>query len=96
MAAQKSAAAGMQFSPEEFSKFGYVGKEGGLIADKKWGGYQPSDLDFANIGGMSNKQFRGFKQGLTPAQQYQVFGSEQYNDAYQGYNRNNTNPFQLR
>ena len=90
MGRQKAAAAGMQFSPEQFSKFGTIGQTGGL------GEGEFSDLDFASIGGMSNKDFRQFKQSLTPQQKAMIFGSSQFNDAYQNIDTSYMNPFQLR
>ena len=88
--AQKAAAAGMQFSPEQFAKFGNIGKSGELAVGEF------SDLDFASIGGMSNREFRQFKQSLTPMQQAMIFGSSQFTDAYQNIDTSYMNPFQLR
>lgn len=92
MGRQKAAAAGMQFNPEQFSKFGTIGQAGGLAGS----GQEFSDLDFASIGGMSNKEFRQFKQSLTPQQQAMIFGSSQFRDAYQNIDTSYMNPFQLR
>jgi hypothetical protein len=92
MGRQKAAAAGMEFNPEQFSKFGTIGQAGGLAGS----GQEFSDLDFASIGGMSNKEFRQFKQSLTPMQQAMIFGSSQFNDAYQNIDTSYMNPFQLR
>ena len=92
MAAQKAAVGGMSFSPEEFAKFGTIGQTGGLAGS----GQEFSNLDFANIGGMSNREFRQFKQSLTPQQQAQIFGSSQFRDAYQNVDTSYMNPFQLR
>lgn len=88
MGAQKEAIAGMQFTPEEFSKFGTIGQTGGLTGS----GQDFSNLDLAAVGGMSNKQYRQFKKQLTPAQSAQLFG-QQFTDAYGSAN---INPFQLR
>ena len=96
IAAQKAAVGGMEFTPEQFAEFGYVGKEGGLIADETYGGVQPSDLDFESIGNMSNKEFRQFKQSLTPQQEAMIFGTSQFRDAYKAFDKSVINPFQLR
>ena len=50
-------------------------------------------VDFS---GMSNRDFRQFKQSLSPQQQAQIFGSTQFNEAYKGFDTSYLNPFQLR
>ena len=92
LGAQKAAVGGMEFNPEEFSKFGTIGQTGGLAGS----GQDFSNLDLASVGGMSNKQFRQFKQSLTPQQQAQIFGSSQFTNAYQNADTSYMNPFQLR
>lgn len=88
MSAQKSAISGMEFSPDEFSKFGTIGQTGGLAGS----GQDFSNLDLAAVGGMTNQQYRKFKKQLTPAQSAQLYG-QQFTDAYGSAN---INPFQLR
>jgi hypothetical protein len=70
---QKKAMAGVEFSPEQFSQFGNaaVGMGGA-------GGSGFSNMDFSSVGDMSNKQFRQFKGGLTPAQLRQIQMSPEY------------------
>ena len=92
LGAQKAAVGGMEFNPEEFAKFGTIGQTGGLAGS----GQEFSNLDLASVGGMSNAQFRQFKQSLTPQQQAQIFGSSQFRNAYQDIDTSYMNPFQLR
>jgi hypothetical protein len=92
MAAQKAAVGGMNFTPEEFAKFGTIGQAGGLAGS----GQEFSDLDFASVGNMSNRQFRQFKKSLTPQQQAMIFGTSQFADAYKNFDTSSINPFQLR
>lgn len=92
LGAQKAAVGGMEFNPEEFAKFGTIGQTGGLTGS----GQEFSNLDLASVGGMSNSQFRQFKQSLTPQQQAQIFGSSQFRNAYQDIDTSYMNPFQLR
>jgi len=92
MAAQKAAVGGMNFTPEEFAKFGTIGQAGGLAGS----GQEFSDLDFASVGNMSNREFRQFKKSLTPQQQAMIFGTSQFADAYKNFDTSSINPFQLR
>tara|TARA_A200000159_G_scaffold72637_1_gene67393 strand:+ start:2143 stop:2985 length:843 start_codon:yes stop_codon:yes gene_type:complete len=92
MTAQKAAVAGMEFTPDEFSKFGTIGQAGGLAGS----GQEFSNLDLKSVGGMNNKQFRQFKQSLTPEQQAMIFGTKQFTDAYKSVDTSAMNPFNLR
>ena len=92
MAAQRAAVGSMQFTPDEFSKFGTIGQAGGLAGS----GQEFSNLDLKSVGGMNNKQFRQFKQNLTPEQQAMIFGTKQFTDAYKSVDTSAMNPFNLR
>lgn len=59
-----------QWTPEQFAKFGNVGKAGGV------GLGETTDLDFESIGGMSNQKFRQFMKGLTPEQRQMLFNQQ--------------------
>jgi hypothetical protein len=56
-----------QWTPEQFAKFGNVGKAGGVALG------ETTDLDFESIGGMSNQKFKQFMKGLTPEQRQMLF-----------------------
>ena len=56
-----------QWTPEQFAKFGNVGKAGGV------GLGETTDLDFESIGGMSNQKFKQFMKGLTTEQRQMLF-----------------------
>lgn len=93
--AQKAAVGSMQFTPEEFAKFGNVmGKDGGVSRTMgQAGGEGFTNLDLGAVGNMTNKQFRQFKQELTPQQRAQLFNTQYF----ENYNSqpNRVNPFQL-
>jgi hypothetical protein len=59
-----------QWSPEQFAKFGNVGKDGGV------GLGETTDLDFESIGGMSNQKFKQFMKGLTSGQKQMLFNQQ--------------------
>jgi hypothetical protein len=59
-----------QWSPEQFAKFGNVGKDGGV------GLGETTDLDFESIGGMSNQKFKQFMKGLTSEQKQMLFNQQ--------------------
>ena len=46
--------------------------------------------------GLSNRDLRQFKRGLSPQQQAAIFGSSQFTDAYKAYGDSDINPFNLR
>lgn len=79
LGAQKAAFGKMEFTPEEFAKFESLGgkplKEGEF-----------SSLDFQNIAGMNNMQYRQYMRSLTPQQRQMLFQSQEYLQNY--------NPFQ--
>ena len=77
--AQKSAVAGMNFSQEEFAKFGNV--KGGGMGEAGTDGF--TNMDFDKIGQMNNLQFRNFKRALTPEQRAMLFNNPQYQQNYQ-------------
>lgn len=93
--AQKAAVGGMQFSTDEFAKFGNVmGKDGGVSLTMGEAGTDGfTNLDLGAVGDMTNKQFRQFKQELTPQQRAQLFNTQYF----ENYNSqpNRVNPFQL-
>lgn len=59
-----------QWTPEQFAKFGNIGKSGGV------GIGETTDLDFEEIGGMSNQKFKQFMKGLTPEQRQMLFNQQ--------------------
>ena len=59
-----------QWTPEQFAKFGNIGKSGGV------GIGETTDLDFEAIGGMSNQKFKQFMKGLTPEQRQMLFNQQ--------------------
>lgn len=77
--AQKSAVAGMNFSQEDFAKFGNV--QGGGMGPAGQDGF--TNLDFDKIGQMNNLQFRNFKRALTPEQRGMLFNNPQFQQNYQ-------------
>tara|TARA_R110001606_G_scaffold11925_1_gene51473 strand:+ start:668 stop:1537 length:870 start_codon:yes stop_codon:yes gene_type:complete len=77
--AQKAALGGMEFTPDEFSKFGTIGQTGGLEGS----GQDFSNLDLAALGGMSNRDFKQFRKSLTPQQQNMLFLNDNYISNYQ-------------
>lgn len=79
IAAQKAAVSGMNFSTEEFQKFGNV-DDGGMGAAGTDGF---TNMDFDKIGQMSNLEFRRFKRALSPEQRAMLFNNPQYLQNYQ-------------
>ena len=75
--AQKAAVGGMQFTPDQYDKFGNAKK--GMGPSSK--GF--SNLDFGAVGGMSNRKFRQFERNLTPEQQSMMFLNDDYISNYQ-------------
>jgi hypothetical protein len=74
LGAQKAALSKMEFTPEQFASFEKLG------ANPRTDGF--SSLDFQQLGGMNNSQFRQFKQELTPDQGRLLFQNEQYLNNY--------------
>ena len=70
LGAQKEALSGMQFSPEEFSKFESLG------TNPNTSGF--SSLDFQQIGGMKKSEYKDFLKTLSPAQKQMLFSNPQY------------------
>ena len=85
ISAQKAAVGGMEFSPEQFDKFGNV--QGNKVLGAP-GSEGFTNVDFDAIGGMSNRQFRQFKRDLSPQQSQMLFQNQQYVQNYQ-------NPFDI-
>ena len=79
--AQQKALSGMEFSPEEFSKFESLG------TNPRTDGF--SSLDFQEVGGMNKSQYKNFMKTLSPAQQQMLFTNPQYLNSY-----SQLNPFQ--
>jgi len=74
--ARKGAMAGMEFSPEEFGAFGNAKVGMGAAGSEGF-----TNMDFASVGDMSNKQFRQFEKGLTASQLGQIKSNQQYQNA---------------
>lgn len=83
LSGQKAAISGMNFTPEQFQKFGNVAEKGGLGAAGTDGF---TNLDFQKIGSMSNPEYRQFLKALTPQQQQMLFMNKQYTDLYNPFN----------
>ena len=83
MGAQKQAIAGMEFTPEQLGTFGNV--KVGMDAPASFTGHGLSNMDFASVGGMSNREFRQFNRGLTNAQKQQILFNPQYMENYKTY-----------
>jgi hypothetical protein len=82
LGAQKSALSKMEYNPEQFAQFESLGGK-----PLKQG--ESSSLDFQQIGGMNNVQFRQFKNSLNPEQKRMLFTDDQYLNNYK------PNPFQI-
>jgi len=84
-AAERAAIGGMQFTPEQFEKFGNVGAKGGLGPEATAvgpDGQKFTNLDFEKISSMSNKEYRRFLKELTPQQKQMLFMNEQFTGKY--------------
>jgi hypothetical protein len=79
--AQQQSLSGMQFTPEEFSKFESLGK------NPRTDGF--SSLDFQQVGEMNRSQYKDFLKTLSPAQKQMLFSNPQYLNTYE-----QLNPFQ--
>jgi len=89
--AQKAAVGGMSLEQGQYQDFGNVmGKNGGVSKSMgAAGGDGFTNLDLGAVGDMSNRQFRQFKNELTPQQKQMLFQNEQYVNAY-------SNPFAIK
>jgi len=86
MALQKSALGNTQLTADEFAAIGNVSKGMGEAGTDGF-----TNLDLTTIPGMSNKEFRQFKRGLTNEQSALLFGSQSFQDQYAlGLSANNT------
>jgi hypothetical protein len=83
--AQKAAVGGLEFTPEQMTKFGNV--EGNKVLGAA-GSDGFTNMDMQAIGNMSNRQFRSFKRDLTPQQSSMLFKNQDYVSAYK-------NPFDI-
>jgi hypothetical protein len=79
----KNAVGGMNFSTEDFTKFGNVAESGGLGAAGTGG---TTNLDFDAIRQMNNSQFKQFTRSLTPQQSQMLFTNKQYTNALNPFN----------
>ena len=77
--AQKAAVGGLEFTPEQMTKFGNV--EGNKVLGAA-GSDGFTNMDMQAIGNMSNRQFRSFKRDLTPQQSSMLFKNQDYVSAY--------------
>ena len=73
---RKGAMAGMEFSPDQFDAFGNAKVGMGAAGSTGF-----TNMDFASLGGMNNRQFRQFEKGLTASQLGQIKTNSQYQDA---------------
>ena len=89
--AQKKAVGGMSLEQGQYQDFGNVmGKKGGVSKSMGAAGADGfTNLDLGAVGDMSNRQFRQFKNELTPQQKQMLFQNEQYVNAY-------SNPFAIK
>ncbi len=96
MGAQREALSGMEFTGDEYRRFGDVqGFDGSRSPSQGL-----SNLDFNKIGDMNYFQFRKFKRRLTPEQERMLFFNPQYtqnlqtvmgNDPYMDFYRSGLN-----
>ena len=91
ISAQKKAVGGMSLEQGQYQDFGNVmGKNGGVSKSMgAAGGDGFTNLDLGAVSDMSNRQFRQFKNELTPQQRNMLFQNEQYLNAY-------SNPFAIK
>lgn len=83
--AMKSAASKMTMTPDQQLAFR---KAGGATDPTDISGLLKHEAgDFSGLGGMSNKDFKSFIQGLTPEQQKMIYENQQF--------KSNYNPFQF-
>jgi len=73
---RKGAMAGMEFSPDQFDAFGNAKVGMGAAGSTGF-----TNMDFASLGGMNNRQFRQFEKGLTASQLGQIKTNPQYQNA---------------
>lgn len=83
LGAQKSAIGKMNFSNEDFQRFGNVSEKGGL-GPAGTGNF--TNLDFNKISSMSNPQYKKFVKALTPEQKQMLFQNQQYLNNYNPFN----------
>jgi hypothetical protein len=87
-AAQKAALGEMALSTQEFKDFKNVMGKNNTVS-KSMGAAGTGDftnLDFGKIKGMTNAQFRQFKNELTPTQRRMLFTNQQYINNYDPFN----------
>jgi len=76
-ALQKAALGNVELTPEQFAEIGNVKVGMGEAAGEGF-----TNLDLTRIPGMSNKEFRQFRRGLTNEQSSMLFGSQSFQDQY--------------
>ena len=86
--AQKSALGNMTLSTEQFQSFGNVkGKNDGVSKSMGVAGTDGfTNLDLEKIKGMSNSQYRQFRNELSPEQRLMLFTNKQYLNNYDPFN----------
>ena len=83
LGAEKAAIGKMSFSTEDFKKFGNVSEKGGL-GPAGTDGF--TNLDFEQVGNMTNPQYRQFLKSLTPQQRQMLFTNKQFSQLYNPFN----------
>lgn len=79
---QKDTLGKMNFTAEEFQKFGDVAESGGLGKPQIGFGEGFTNLDFEKVSKMTDEQYSAFLKALTKEQKKSLFGNQQYKDLY--------------
>jgi hypothetical protein len=80
---------GQKLNAQKAATYTALGKDDPSMIDLRRHTYQGKELGLIDYNAMSNREFRGFKNALSPEQKMQLFQSQPYLQSY------NPNPFEI-